>query len=161
MDEQPPTTGEPVSVTRLYADQYCRIRAPEVRVIDDANGLAAFFAEQAGETRIDGPTTPTVDFAAAQAVLVALGRRATGGFDLALAPDGATLFADGTLQLGLIFAEPEEGAMVTQALTSPCLLVQVPRAGVERIIVTDRDARVRFAISVDPGGDPDGQTPMP
>jgi hypothetical protein len=72
------------------------------------------------------PPVPTVDFARETMVGIFMGQKPTGGYGLAVR--GVT-FEGGDLFVALDIQEPRPGAMVTQALTSPWMVLRIPRGG--------------------------------
>jgi hypothetical protein len=72
------------------------------------------------------PAAPAVDFAREMVLVVALGERPSGGYDVAIdavAPD----VAGGGATVRYTAREPGEGCMSTQALTSPAIAVRAAR----------------------------------
>ena len=65
-------------------------------------------------------------------ILVQLGEKPNGGYRLTL--NGAS-FADSTVHLNIDISSPQSGQMVTQALTSPCLLAELPLAEINHIVL--------------------------
>jgi hypothetical protein len=95
----------------------------------------------------EGDASPApVDFTREVLVLVAMGVRPTGGYALALA-DPEVKLADGVATIVVRFEGPPPGAMVTQALTSPCLLIRLPREGVRAVRVVDPSGALRATAS--------------
>jgi hypothetical protein len=90
---------------------------------------------------------PKIDFGREGVVLVSMGQRRTGGYALTLA-DPKVNIANGIATMVVAFEEPPPGAMVTQALTSPCLLVRVPKSGIRELRVVDTSGTVRAAVAV-------------
>jgi hypothetical protein len=81
------------------------------------------------------PPVPTVDFATERVLLVALGGRYSGGYDIAVDSvvgyqGGATVYITGR--------SPGQGCFVTAALTAPAQLVLLPRP-VEPVAFQERD----------------------
>ncbi len=76
------------------------------------------------------------DFDREHLLLVAAGRKPTGGYGVAL--EDADLDG-GTLELNMVLRSPSEDQMVTQALTSPCAVVAVTAEGWHRLTVTGSD----------------------
>ncbi len=82
--------------------------------------------------------------------LVDVGQRSSGGYGLAITRK-AVLHEDGHLYLRATFVEPAEGAVVTQEITSPCVLVKLPKGNIPFVRVYDQTDRLR-ADSAQPGG---------
>jgi protease stability complex PrcB-like protein len=91
--------------------------------------------------------TPPVDFKKEGVLAVYMGQRSTGGYALAL-HDPTVAIANGTGTVVVRFDEPPPGAMVTQVLTSPCLLVKVKREGLRQLRVVDPAGTLRATASV-------------
>lgn len=79
-----------------------------------------------------------VDWSAQRVLVVTLGTQPSGGHALAL-PDTRLPVRKGVLEMAVTHQRPGPDAMVTQALTSPCLFVQVQRAGWSRVALTIKD----------------------
>jgi hypothetical protein len=82
-------------------------------------------------------------------LLVHMGAQPTGGYGIEPAAPVATVHkAVATIRVNWI--EPEPGSMVTQAITAPCLLLKIPKAGIDRIVVTDQHGLVLFEVVTGP-----------
>lgn len=96
---------------------------------------------------VDPQTLARIDFSRFAVLGIFMGSRPTGGFRLALANNKAQV-QDNTASVRVDWIEPPPGAMVTQMLTSPCLLVRIPRGDYRRIEVQDQHGTVRCRIDV-------------
>jgi len=76
-------------------------------------------------------------------VVVELGQRASGGYGLAISR--SAVLRGGLLILRGTFISPAPGRVVTQALTSPCVLVQLPPGRYSAIEVQDPAGAVRIS----------------
>lgn len=74
-----------------------------------------------------------IDFAEEHLVLVGLGQKTTGGFGLTLQ---SSEIADDVLELSVKVRRPAAGAMVTQALTTPCAVIAISPRDWERLQVS-------------------------
>lgn len=74
-----------------------------------------------------------VDFAREHVVLVAIGRKPTGGYSVTL--ESSEIRAK-TLDVKVTVARPGPGAVVTQALTTPCAVIAVTAEGWDDIRIT-------------------------
>jgi hypothetical protein len=74
------------------------------------------------------PPVPEVDFGRETVVALFMGGRPTGGYGLEVE---ALTLAEGGLFLDVRFLEPAPGAITTQALTSPWVMVRVLRGGIQ------------------------------
>lgn len=104
-----------------------------------------------GDQLIGGPfssapeSAPVVDFAASEALLIEMGRRPTAGYRLTLA-DTSLAIRDGVAQVLVNWEEPGPSAVVTQVMTSPCLIVTVPRARYRELVVVDQLGQPRARL---------------
>lgn len=68
---------------------------------------------------------------------ISMGRKPTGGFGIELAQPTAILH-NGIATVHVRLHQPAPGAMVTQAFTSPCILVKLASAGIDTIYIEDQ-----------------------
>lgn len=115
----------------------------EYQLLRNGAELAAAWsvAHASGVTQ---PPLPSVDFARETVLAVFMGPRSTGGYGLDV---GGVTFEGGDLFVDLIEIRPEPGAMVTQALTSPWMVVRIPRGGFSAVWFRNpADGRI-FAVA--------------
>jgi len=74
-----------------------------------------------------------IDYDREHVVVVALGQKPTGGYSVTLA---GSRISRGHLELAVDVREPAPGAMVTQALTTPCAAIAVTATGWEGLRIT-------------------------
>jgi hypothetical protein len=92
---------------------------------------------------------PAVDFSREALVLIEMGRKTTGGYFLKLKSTKARVLDD-TAQVELEWREPSPGDVVTQVLTSPCILIAFPKNGsYSRVQIFDQNGRVRLTVATD------------
>lgn len=135
------------AVVRASAQCGGEADGPSARWIATEGGLraalgsgGAFGAERA---------SPAVDFSKEGVLAVFMGQRRTAGHGLALhEPDVAV--ADRVATVVVRFEEPQPGAMVAQVLTSPCLLLRFPKAGIREVRVVDPSGAVRATAFLPP-----------
>ncbi|WP_114311900.1 protease complex subunit PrcB family protein [Thermus caldifontis] len=87
--------------------------------------------------RIPRPPAPSVDFRSKSVAAFFWGLKPTGGYGLEVV--GVT-YAAGTARVVLNLQSPRPGAIVTQALTSPYVLLELER--VSRVVFTDPSGKV-------------------
>jgi hypothetical protein len=138
----------PASVTAavLRAGTQCGgdVTGPSARWISTEGVLrAAMGAGGAFGVEADLP----VDFRKEGVLAVYMGQRPTAGFRLAL-HDPTVAIADGVGKVVVRFEEPEPGAMVAQVLTSPCLLLRMPKQGIRQLRVVDPAGTLRASANV-------------
>lgn len=135
---------QPVTVKALYRSTQCGADHPEARAIylPDAapfKGAVEKLRHARGGAAIK---MPPVDFARNEALLVQMGQRPTAGYGLWPEQPVARLRGE-VLEVVLDWQSPPPGAMVAQVLTSPCMLIAIPRTGYKTIRVLDAAGQVR------------------
>ena len=128
--------GTPIEVREAARSPYCNTPTAAVQVALLA-GAAAVHDWQAarGITLADADALPPAPYA-----VVEMGLRSTGGYGLAIAPQAA--LRDGTVVLQAAFSSPAPGSLRTQALSSPCALVQLPAGSYAAAEVRDASGKV-------------------
>lgn len=80
---------------------------------------------------------------------ISMGRKPTGGFGIELAQPTATLHK-GVAIVQIRLHQPSPGAMVTQAFTSPCLLVKLASDGIDAIYIEDQTGQRLAQVDLPP-----------
>ena len=146
MPGRAPAEERQIPVTVLYSSTQCGPQAP---------GATADWIERPGDLvwpgfqRHNAKGFPALKWdPAKEGVLrIRMGRRPTGGY--ALEPAAAIAqVVNKTALIRIKWREPKPGMMVTQAFTSPCLILKMPRQGLETIRVIDQQGKVRAEIPV-------------
>jgi hypothetical protein len=139
------TANTSIAVEVLYRDQQCSGVQAQARWIDSPQAYQSLF-EELRKTYIGGQGNqpPPVDLSADGVLLVAMGQKNTGGYAVDLADNEAVVEA-GVLNISVQWREPRRGMMVTQALTSPCMLLRIPRVMFERIEIKDQSGATRLS----------------
>jgi hypothetical protein len=113
--------------------------------VADSGQLIRILIETKGRVLGQSPPTPAVDFDAEHVVDIQMGQKPTGGYGIELAEPHATL-NDGEALIRLRWIEAAPGAIVTQILTSPCLIIALPKGAYEKIAITDENGKVREKV---------------
>ena len=92
------------------------------------------------------PPAPAVDWENAGALLILMGRKPTGGYRLELARPKAHV-EKGRAMVHLNWIEPAPYAITTQAITSPCLLLQINRGEYKSLVILDQNDQPRARVS--------------
>lgn len=143
-----PDAAKTVPLKRLASSSVCGGKASSAGLVwieTDAELASERDRKPIGSGK--GPAQIDVDFSRFAVLRMAMGSRPTGGYDLDLAETGVRV-EDGALVIRIDWIEPAPGAMVTQMITSPCLLVRVPRDGYRRVAVVDQHGTVRFRLEL-------------
>jgi hypothetical protein len=125
--------GEGVTVRRLASDQELR---GEARAGDEIRGSARQQLED-----------PAPDFEREAVLLVSMGQQRSAGYAVELARPVA-LVKDEVAGLQVNLRRPAPGAMTAQVLTSPCLVVKLPREGLAEVRVVDVDGKALGAVKL-------------
>lgn len=131
----------PVAVIRGGAQCGGEAAGPSVRRLASAEELAAAFSAELGAA------APAADFEGAAVLLVASGQRPTAGHAVELLAPRAPV-KDGVAVVQVALRAPAPGAVAAQVVTSPCLVVAVPRAGLAEVKVADGERAVLGGVSL-------------
>lgn len=88
-----------------------------------------------------------INFVTERIVFISMGLKRTGGYGLELMDREFQLQND-RVSIHVRWYEPPAGSILTQALTSPCLFVTLPRGGYRRIRVVDAAGKVRLEAAL-------------
>lgn len=114
-----------VETEALLEAQWTGFDEPRRELIRDAETWRSAWSTAHQGTE-PSPPVPPVDFSGQSVVLAAMGRRATGGYELTVSEVRRT---EGTLGVTVREVSPGPGCIVTHALTSPAVAVRIPVAG--------------------------------
>ena len=106
-------------------DQAVGFAAASYQLITSQTELVSLWQRAYG-SRLTVPPLPNLDFRRETVVAVFMGSRSTGGYGLDVKD---VRDEEGELYIDLVVTEPAPGAITTQALTSPWLLLRVQRGG--------------------------------
>lgn len=112
-------TGAPLA-RQVTESDHCGLTAPGLVYIDSASDLDKLGRLPSGNLAMK--KLRMVDLEKEHLVLVGLGQKPTGGYGLTLA---SAEIADDVLELILEVRSPARGAMVPQALTTPCAIIAI------------------------------------
>lgn len=116
---------------------------PSARRLVTSSEVAAALSPELGP----GPALPALDWGTQAVVLVAGGRRTSAGYGVALASTRAQV-KDGAAGLRVTFSSPPAGTLSAQVMTSPCLVVALPRHGLTTVAVLDGE-RVAATVKLE------------
>lgn len=136
-----PDRQVPVTVVRGGAQCGGDAAGPAVRRLGSAAELAAAFAAEVGGA------VPAADFEGSAVLLVASGQRPTAGHAVELLAAKAPV-KDGVALVQVALRAPPAGALTAQVVTSPCLVVALPRAGLAEVKVAEGERAVLGGVSL-------------
>jgi hypothetical protein len=136
--------GTPIEVREVGRSLYCNTpsESSQALLLRDPQAVLDWQAGR-GITLADGEALTQTAYA-----VVEMGGRPTGGYGVAVART-ATL-RDEDVTLSATFVSPAPGSIRTQALSSPCVLVQLPRGRYARVEVVDQSGEVRARSDAPP-----------
>lgn len=132
-----------IEVREVGRSLYCNTDGDAARVTLLADAQAVLDWQAARKLTLAGSES----LAQAPYALVEMGMRPTGGYGVAVAR--AAELRDDTVVLSATFVSPPAASIRTQALSSPCVLVQLPRGRYAAVEVQDQMGE-RRASSVEP-----------
>jgi hypothetical protein len=140
----PAPSATAVPVEALYRGAHCGApdTEPVATWLTDAEALARAYATIRRLSASGRAKPPPIDFTHSAALLVSMGTMPTSGYALSLADEPARIATD-ALEITLNWQSPPRGAMVAQMLTSPCLVLRIPREGYREIRVLDHAGAIR------------------
>lgn len=127
----------PIEVREVARSMYCNTPGDAARALLLKGAQAVVDWQVTRGVVLAGPES----LAQATYVVVEHGARNTGGYSLAVAR--AAGLRGEEVVLHATFFVPRPDAMTTQALTSPCVLVQLPAGRYASVEVQDADGTVR------------------
>ena len=138
----------PISAEVIYQSQQCNMQEPHASWISSQSQLQSLFVNLQ-KSFINNQTAkpPAIDFLQFGGLLVAMGQKNTGGYGLKMMADSVEL-NDKVLSVSLQWQEPKPGMIVIQALTSPCLLMKIPKGEYRRIEIKDQVGTIRLQVSL-------------
>lgn len=99
----------------------------DYQLVTDGTQLLSLWSRAHG-SQLTVPQVPRVDFQRETLVAIFVGTRSTGGYSVNV---NQVTEENGELYLDVTFGSPAPGAITTQALTSPWIMVRVLRSGYE------------------------------
>lgn len=116
-------TGAPLA-RQVAQSAHCGLTAPGHLVIDKVSKVARLEALPGRALSLE--SLRAIDYQREHIVLASIGQKPTGGFGVTLKD---SKIVDDVLQLTIRVTEPAPGAIVTQALTTPCAVIAVAADG--------------------------------
>jgi len=88
---------------------------------------------------------PAVDWSREGVLFVTMGRKPTGGYQLHLDQKNV-IITNGVALVNLVWVEPSEGAMLPQVITSPFVMIILPKANYSRIHILDQKGQKQLEV---------------
>lgn len=129
-------TSDPVEVVEVARSQLCSAEQPEARIRVFESPAAV-----AGWQQLTGIDLRTGPLAQGHYALIEMGQHHTGGYGIAISREAR--IRDDVLQIYATFFSPSARGVVTQVITSPCVLVRLPGGYYREVEVYDQDGALR------------------
>lgn len=136
-------------VTVLFANQVCGPAANVAGLtwIQTQDKLIETTTKLQGNMLGGSSPDLKVDFDNSNALLISMGQKPSGGYAVSLRESTANV-KRGTAQIAIDWVEPIPGVFTTQMLTSPCLLVSLPKGDYQKLEVVDQYNKTHFEQGV-------------
>jgi hypothetical protein len=145
LDGSPEPVRANVDATLLTQSSQCwnNAMAPSVAWITSLEAYRSAYNQTRRHILGDANPPPEVDFTHMGVIAVYMGQHSTAGYQLALASKTAELSNDDELTLLVSWTEPQADTLLAQVITSPCILVSIPKHDYSVIRVVDEGHSVR------------------
>lgn len=87
----------------------------------------------------------TANFPHHAVILLSMGQQTSGGYALKLASTPLRI-SNQKASLAIEWLTPQAGMMLTQALTSPCILIEIPLGDFNTLDIVDQSGNARFTL---------------
>lgn len=88
-----------------------------------------------------------IEFDTHKLFLLEMGRKPTGGFALTLS-DNIITYQDNIIKINVNWRSPNSSAIVAQSITSPCLLVLIPKGSYRKLSVINQSQHEILNIAI-------------
>lgn len=147
----PPGNPEirPLPIRTIWAGSQCgcEARQPLIRWVTDQSQLTAAMAAAGSKALEAQLARHPMDWTRRGIVWICMGLKPSGGYALSLAAPVANVSA-GVAMITVRWRQPRPGSVVTQQLTSPCLLLSLARDGFHTLQINDEAGRVRASLEM-------------
>jgi len=96
----------------------------------------------------DGEVLPDIDFERYGVLYLEMGQKPTGGYSIDFIPSLSRMI-DKQAFIRISWNTPKEGVLLTQAVTSPFMLLKIRRAHITSIVVLNQDEQPLFEIPIE------------
>ena len=141
-----------LEVITIFTRAHCGhpTKEPNAQLLTNEAAYSNAFADITAGQFGARPILPAVDFSHFAVLLVRMGQKRTTGYALSLARPIAEQSRDG-LRLQLKWRAPAPGSITGQMITSPCILLRIPRGNFSEIQVLDQKGETRIALRLESG----------
>ena len=142
---QEPATAA-VEVALLAQSSFCQAVSPEpsIAVLTDDDAYQSAYSQTGKHTPGNTGIPPDVDFSRLSVSAVYMGIRPTAGYQVGLASRAAKVGGNNELHLFVTWTEPAAETLLAQVITSPCMLLTIPKGEYTTIQVIDEAGTIRI-----------------
>ena len=146
---QEPATSV-IRVDLLVQGSFCQPGStePSMALITDDDAYRSAYRQTGKDIPDNAAIAPGVDFNRFDVVAVYMGSRSTAGYRVGLASSAANVGENNELYLPVSWAEPPEGVLLAQVMTSPCMLVSIQKGAYSAIHAIDEQGGIRITRSL-------------
>jgi hypothetical protein len=112
---------------------------------DFKNVLSGFEKLQMSDKKMP---LPNIDFSKFGVIFVAMGQKPTGGYSLSFDASLSSQ-AGNKATIGIRFNRPDQGAVLTQAITSPYIMLKLSKECCSKVIIIDEEKEILFEIKLE------------
>jgi hypothetical protein len=142
---QGPATAA-LKVALLTQSSFCQAVStePSIALLTDDAAYKSAYSQTGKHTQGNTGIPPGVDFSRLSVSAIYMGIRPTAGYQVGLASRAAEIGENNELQLFVSWTEPAADALLAQVITSPCMLVTIPKGAYSTIQVIDEEGTIRI-----------------
>lgn len=131
-----PTDGQRISFETVKQARYCGIQQEQRMLVQSAEDWASLWKE-IGSNQMPAPVLPEVDFSTQVLVTCFMGSRNTGGYVLEIQE---VQTKGNTAYVSVKHTKPGPNCFVTEALTQPYHIVQLPKGSLNKAVFVVEEA---------------------
>lgn len=142
---QEPATAA-VEVALLAQSSFCQAVSPEpsIALLTDDTAYKSAYSRLGKQSPGNTDSPPDVDFSRLSVSAIYMGIRPTAGYQVGLTSRAAKIGENNELHLFVTWTEPAAEALLAQVITSPCLLLTIPKGEYSTIQVIDEEGNIRI-----------------
>lgn len=131
----------------MFASMLCNTPGKSVsaRLVKDQASLEAFYEQLQSNTLGARHPVPKMDYSKETILIVEMGQQSTGGYQLSFDSRQPIMVHADHIAATVTWIEPEAGAITTQMLTSPCVLIRLPAGDYPALKIYDQSGKLRYS----------------
>ena len=150
LHDAPGNGSKPAELLRSGVHGTRTLQPPAVTWITDRTALKQVYTALNRHSIGNNVELPDINFDLYGVLLIEMGQKSTGGYAIKFDPSHARVLENQTI-IHVSWNTPPDGAMLTQAITSPFILLKIQRTGIASIAVLDQREQLLFEISINLG----------